>query len=116
MREFSATNVPYPTEQSFPFRCGTAFVPSSFGNLWMAHRSPSSFASSLQLQIPLHEGFQEEFRNRRSSARTTPAPGSATEPGELESFQPSMLCNRSLPIYFLTTDRFPQLHSDRCED
>jgi len=78
--------------------------------------SLTPIASAFKPQIPQLEGFAEEFGNSCSASRTTSISGSATEPDELEGFQPSLLCNRSLPIYLLTTQRFPQIHSNKCED
>lgn len=76
-----------------------------------ARHSLTSIASTFQQQNPQHEGFREEFGNGGSASRKTSVPGSLTEADALEGFQPSMLCKRSLPIYLLKTERFPQLHS-----
>jgi hypothetical protein len=143
VREFSTTNVTYRTGQYFCSARAGAPVASSRTDPWMmktlfdlaqngtaqgpllsqalagkqtARRPLSPIASTFQPQIPSHQGVREEFGKGRSALRTTSVPSSATEPDQLESFQPSMLCNHSLPIYFLTTERFPQLHSNKCED
>jgi hypothetical protein len=126
VREFCATNVPYGTEQDQRFlRIGSSAVSgvgakrmkiqfklprneSAQGRLhsdpmaghWTVCRPLTRIVSTFQIQIPLHPGPRKERGICCPAVWTTPVPASATEPNELESFQPSMLCTRSLPIYF----------------
>jgi hypothetical protein len=137
VREFSATNVPHRSEQdSLSLRAGVpaTFSPSAPGMKTLFDLLPDESAqgrthtglltepsrtspplnpivSMLKPRVPQLEGNAEEFVNGRSATRKTRVSRSGTEPDELEGFQPSMLCTRSLPIYLLKTEPFPQLHS-----
>jgi hypothetical protein len=127
VREFCATNVPYGAAQDQRFlRDGWSAVSSRsakwmktrfklprngsvseplqadpLAGYWTVCRSLTRIVSTtFQLQIPLHPGPRKERGICRPAVWTTPVSGSATETDEREGFQPSMLCNRSLPIYF----------------
>jgi hypothetical protein len=121
-----ATNVPYRTEQTEWFlRAGSIAVSSlsakwmktQFGlphigsaegrpqsdllaGNWTARRPLPCFASAFQSQDLLHQSHYAEHGMCYPVPRTTHVSSPATEPDELESLQPSMLCNRLLPIYF----------------
>ena len=75
----------------------------------MARRPLTRFASALQPKIPLHRGSGAEYGICYPASRATHLPCAATEPKELESFQPSMQCNPSLPIYFSDDRAVPQI-------
>ena len=92
MRKILVTNVPYGTEQDERFLRAGAPAVSSFSANWM------------KTQFKLSRNPRKERGTACHAAQTTHVPSSATEPHELECFQPSMLCNRSLPIY-LSDDR-----------
>jgi hypothetical protein len=126
MSRICATNVPYRAEQTERLsrtgssagsslsikwmktlfalpRMGSAQERSQSDPLsgnWTARRPLIRYASPFQLPIPLHQGLYAEHGIGSSAWRSTHLPSSATGPKEHESFQPSMLCNRSLPIYF----------------
>jgi hypothetical protein len=126
MSGICATNVPYCTKQTERFLRARSSAGSSISTKWMKtlfglprmgsvqERSPSDssagnwtarrpltrFASAFQIHVPSHKGLRAEHGIYSSARRSAHVTSSATEPKEHESFQPSMLCNRSLPIYF----------------
>jgi hypothetical protein len=77
----------------------------SLAGNWTALRPLTRFASAFQVNIPLHPDLRAEYGICSSARRSAHVPSSASEPKEHESFQPSMLCNRSLPIYLQSDDR-----------
>jgi hypothetical protein len=81
-----------------------------------ARRPLTRFASAFKPQNPVHRGLGAEHRICYLASRATHLRCSATEPNKLESFQPSMLCNRSLPIYFSDDRAVPQIQKNKCED
>lgn len=130
MREFHATNVPWVTEQDQRFLPGGSYALSSRSFKWMktqfklprngstqerlqsdplarswtVRRPLTRTVSTFQVHYPLRPGPRKERGIGRPVKPTACVLDSATEPDELKSFQPSLLCNRSLPMY-LNDDR-----------
>jgi len=133
VREFYATNVPSGTEQGQRFlrddssafsglsakRMKTQFKLTRIGTVSerlqsdpltgnrTVRRPLTRIVSTFRLRIPLHPGPRRERGMGCPAVKTTRIPSSGSEPNELESFQPSMLCTRSLPIYFSDDRAFP---------
>jgi hypothetical protein len=132
VREICATNLPCGMEPDKRFLRAGAPAVSNLSAKWMktqfklprngsaqgrpqldasagswtatARRPLTRIASTFQLQIPFGQGPRKESGTGCHAAQTTQGLRSATQPHELDRFQPSMLCNRSLPIY-LSNDR-----------
>lgn len=102
------------TQFSLP-NAGSAEGPPQSGPLarnGTARRPLTRFASAFQPKIPLRQRPGVERGRCYPALRATHLACAATEPKELESFQPSMQCNRSLPIYFSDDRAVPQIQTN----
>ena len=101
MRRIIVTNVLCGAEPDKRFLRDGAPAVSSFSAKWV------------KTQFKLPRNPRKEPGTGGHAAQTTVGQSSATELHGLDRFHPSMLCNRSLPIYFSDDRMGTQIHNEQ---
>ena len=114
---FSSSTKWMKTQFKLPRNGSTEGRPPSDASagIWTAtaRRPLTRIVSTFQLQIPFGQGPRKEHGTGSHAVQTTLGQSSATEPHGLDRFHPSMLCNRSLPIYFSDDRMGTQIHNEQ---